>query len=120
MPSSTLLPISPRQQLRAGRLPRRLTQLLAGLTLYGVSMAMMIRAQLGLDPWDVFHCGVATHLPLSFGTVTIVVGMLVLLLWIPLRQMPGFGTVADVFVVGIATDIALAMLSAPAVLWQRG
>jgi len=112
--------MSPRQQLRAGRLPRRLAQLLAGLTIYGVSMAMMIRAQLGLDPWDVFHYGVATHLPLSFGTVTIVVGALVLLLWIPLRQMPGFGTVADVFVVGIATDLALSMLSAPVVLWQRG
>ena len=112
--------MSPRQQLRAGRLPRRLAQLLAGLTLYGVSMAMMIRAQLGLDPWDVFHYGVATHLPLSFGTVTIVVGVLVLLMWIPLRQMPGFGTVANVFIIGIATDIALSMLSAPAVLWQRG
>jgi uncharacterized membrane protein YczE len=111
--------MSPRQQLRAGRLPRRLIQLLAGLTLYGTSMAMMIRAQLGLDPWDVFHYGVATHLPLSFGTVTIVVGAVVLLLWIPLRQMPGFGTVANVFVIGIATDIALSILTPPGVLWQR-
>jgi uncharacterized membrane protein YczE len=119
MPSSPLLPLSPRQQLRAGRLPRRLAQLLAGLTLYGVSMAMMIRSRLGLDPWDVFHYGVATHLPLSFGTVTIVVGALVLLLWIPLRQIPGFGTVANVFIIGIAADTALSMLSAPAVMWQR-
>jgi uncharacterized membrane protein YczE len=111
--------MSPRQQLCAGRLPRRLLQLLAGLTLYGLSLALMIRAHLGLDPWDVFHNGVATHLPLSFGTVIIVISALVLLLWIPLRQMPGFGTVADVFVVGIATDLALSKLSAPAPLWQQ-
>jgi uncharacterized membrane protein YczE len=119
MASAPLLPMSPRQQLCAGRLPRRLLQLLAGLTLYGLSLALMIRAHLGLDPWDAFQWGVATHLPLSFGTVLIVVGALVLLLWIPLRQMPGFGTVANVFVIGIATDIALSMLSAPATLWQR-
>jgi uncharacterized membrane protein YczE len=119
MASAPLLPMSPRQQLRAGRLPRRLTQLLAGLTLYGISLAMMIRAQLGLDPWDVFHYGVATHLPLSFGTVTIIVGAAVLLLWIPLRQTPGLGTVANVFVIGLVTDAALAVLSTPGALWQR-
>jgi len=119
MVSAPLLPMSPRQQIRAGRLPRRLTQLLAGLTLYGVSLAMMIRAQLGLDPWDVFHYGVAAHLPLSFGTVTIIVGVAVLLLWIPLRQTPGLGTVANVFVIGLVTDAALWLLSTPGALWQR-
>jgi uncharacterized membrane protein YczE len=111
--------MSPRQQLRAGRLPRRLIQLLGGLTLFGVSMAMMIRAQLGLAPWDVFHYGVAEHLPLSFGTVTIIVGAAVLLLWIPLRQMPGLGTVLNVLVIGLVTDAALWMLSTPGALWQR-
>jgi uncharacterized membrane protein YczE len=111
--------MSPRQQLRAGRLPRRLIQLLAGLTLYGVSLAMMIRAQLGLDPWDVFHYGVAVHLPVSFGTVTILVGLAVLLLWIPLRQMPGLGTVLNVFVIGLVTDAALAVLSTPSALLSR-
>jgi uncharacterized membrane protein YczE len=119
MASVPLIPMSPRQQLRAGRLPRRLIQLLAGLTLYGVSLAMMIRAQLGLDPWDVFHYGVAAHLPLSFGTVTIIVGVAVLLLWIPLRQTPGLGTVANVFVIGLVTDAALSLLSTPGALWQR-
>ena len=119
MASAPLLPLSPRQQLRAGRLPRRMLQLMAGLVLYGVSMAMMIRAQLGLDPWDVFHYGVATHLPLTFGTVTIMVGLAVLLLWIPLRQMPGLGTVANVFVIGLATDAALRLLSSPPAMWQR-
>jgi len=111
--------MSPRQQLRAGRLPRRLTQLLAGLTLYGISLAMMIRAQLGLDPWDVFHYGVAAHLPLSFGTVTIIVGVAVLLSWIPLRQTPGLGTVANVFVIGLVVDAALSVLGTPGALWQR-
>jgi len=111
--------MSPRQQLVAGQLPRRLVQLLAGLVLFGVSMAMMIRAQLGLDPWDVFAYGVAVHLPLSFGTVTIIVGAAVLLLWIPLRQMPGLGTVANVFVIGLATDAALWLLASPPAMWQR-
>jgi uncharacterized membrane protein YczE len=119
MASAPLIPMSPRQQLRAGRLPRRLIQLLAGLTLYGVSLAMMIRAQLGLDPWDVFHYGVAVHLPVSFGTVTILVGLAVLLLWIPLRQMPGLGTVLNVFVIGLVTDAALAVLSTPSALLSR-
>lgn len=113
MTRTHLTPMTPLQQLRAGRAGRRLAQLLVGLTLYGVSMAMMIRAGLGLDPWDVFHYGVAEHLPLSFGSVVIVVGALVLLLWIPLRQWPGLGTVANVVVIGLATDGALALLGAP-------
>jgi uncharacterized membrane protein YczE len=108
-----LLPLSPLQQLRAGRLPRRLAQLFAGLALYGASMAMMIRSQLGLDPWDVFHFGITRHVSWSFGTVVIVVGALVLLLWAPLRQWPGLGTVANVFVIGLVTDASLALLSAP-------
>jgi uncharacterized membrane protein YczE len=115
-----LLALSSREQLRAGRLPRRMSQLLAGLTLYGLSMAMLIRAQLGLDPWDVFHYGLAERLPLSFGSIVIVVGVLVLALWIPLRQAPGFGTVANAIVIGIATDLALAVLSTPASLWAKG
>jgi uncharacterized membrane protein YczE len=73
----------------------------------------MIRAGLGLDPWDVLHQGLAERLPLSFGMVTIVVGALVLLAWIPLRQRPGFGTVSNVIVIGLAVDAALAVLPAP-------
>lgn len=117
---STLLTLSPRAQLGAGRLGRRLPQLFLGLTLYGVSMAMMIRSSLGLDPWDVFHAGVTAHLGWSFGTVVIVVGALVLLLWLPLRQWPGLGTIANVFVIGIATDVGLALLSTPDSLLWRG
>jgi uncharacterized membrane protein YczE len=89
-------------------MPRRLLQLYAGLVLYGVSMALQIRANLGLDPWDVFHQGLAEKTGLSFGTVTIIVGAAVLLAWIPLRQRPGLGTISNVFVIGIAVDAALA------------
>lgn len=91
---------------------RRLAQLYAGLLLYGASLALQIRAGLGLDPWDVFHQGVAEHVGWSFGTVVIVVGALVLLAWVPLRQRPGFGTVSNVIVVGLAVDAALAVLPA--------
>jgi uncharacterized membrane protein YczE len=89
---------------------RRLAQLYAGLVLYGGSMALQIRAGLGLDPWDIFHQGIANRTGLSFGTVVIVVGALVLLAWIPLRQRPGFGTVSNVIVIGLAVDAALGVL----------
>ncbi|WP_239485520.1 membrane protein YczE [Micromonospora humidisoli] len=91
---------------------RRLTQLYAGLVLYGVSMAMMIRSGLGLDPWDVFHQGLSRQTGLSFGTVTIAVGAVVLLLWIPLRQRPGLGTVSNVLVIGLVVDATVALLPA--------
>ncbi len=92
---------------------RRLGQLFAGLTLYGASMGAMVQAGLGLDPWDVFHQGVAERTGLRMGWVVIVVGALVLLLWIPLRQRPGIGTVANVFVIGLALEATLAALPAP-------
>jgi uncharacterized membrane protein YczE len=92
------------------RLLRRLVQLYAGLTLYGVSMALMIESSLGLDPWDVFHQGLSRRTGWSMGTVTIAVGAVVLLLWIPLRQRPGVGTVSNVVVLGLAVDAALALL----------
>ena len=95
---------------RPVRFGRRLSQLMVGLVLYGWSMAMLVRSGLGLDPWDVFHQGLTHHVPLSFGQVTIAVGALVLLLWIPLRQRPGIGTVLNVFVIGIAADIGLAVM----------
>lgn len=110
---SGLTALGPLAQLRAGRLGRRLPQLFAGLTLYGLSMAMLVRAGLGLDPWDVLHQGLSHYLPLSFGTVTIVVGAVVLLLWIPLRQKPGLGTVSNVVVVGLAADLGLWLIAAP-------
>ncbi|MEJ3747757.1 hypothetical protein WEI85_31250 [Actinomycetes bacterium KLBMP 9797] len=97
----------------SSRLPRRLTQLFAGLLLYGASMALMIESTLGLDPWDVFHQGLAEVTGLRFGWIVIIVGAAVLLLWIPLRQRPGVGTVANVVVIGLAVEAALAALPAP-------
>jgi uncharacterized membrane protein YczE len=111
--------LDPLAQLRAGRLGRRLPQLFGGLALYGWSMAMMIKSDLGLDPWDVFHQGLAHYVPLSFGEVTMVVGAVVLLAWIPLRQWPGLGTIANVVVIGLAADAGLALLPAPDPLWAR-
>jgi uncharacterized membrane protein YczE len=104
------MPISPYHPTAMHRPVRRLAQLYAGLVLYGASMALQIRAGLGLDPWDVFHQGVADRTGLSFGTVVIITGAVVLLAWIPLRQWPGFGTISNVFVIGIAVDAALAVL----------
>ncbi len=105
--------LGPLQQLRAGRLPRRLLQLLVGLLLYGASMAMVVRGALGAIPWDVLHTGLTGHLPLSFGQVSILLALLVLLMWIPLRQRPGLGTLANVFLVGLAADAVLAMVPPP-------
>lgn len=89
---------------------RRLLQLYIGLVLYGVSTALLVHANLGADPWDVFHLGVAKQLGISFGTVIILTGAAVLLLWIPIRQMPGLGTVSNVIVLGLAADATLAVL----------
>jgi uncharacterized membrane protein YczE len=111
--------LTPLQQLRAGRLSERILQLMGGLVLYGVSMGLMYRSTLGLDPWDVFHAGVAGRIPLSFGQVVIVTGVAVLLLWIPLRQWPGLGTIANAIVIGLATDAALAAIVTPAGLGGR-
>ncbi len=97
----------------------RLAQLLVGLVLYGVTMAMLVRSGLGLDPWDVFHEGMTLHVPLTFGQVVIVTGAVLLLLWIPLRQRPGIGTVLNVIVIGLAADAGLAVIPAPEALgWQ--
>ncbi|WP_183271450.1 YitT family protein [Buttiauxella sp. A111] len=89
---------------------RRLLQLYTGLVLYGVSTAMFVRANLGADPWNVFHLGVARIFSLNIGMVMIVVGALVLLLWIPLRQKPGLGTISNVIVLGLAADAALVLM----------
>ncbi|MCW2474117.1 MULTISPECIES: YitT family protein [unclassified Symbiopectobacterium] len=88
----------------------RLGLLYVGLALYGMAIAMMIRGNLGVDPWDVFHLGLAQHLPLSVGTIIILIGALVLLLWIPLRQRPGLGTISNVVVIGLATNVGLDLL----------
>ncbi|AEV82687.1 membrane protein [Actinoplanes sp. SE50] len=91
-------------------LVRRVPQLLLGLFLYGASMALMIRSGLGLNPWDVFHQGLSERTGIEFGWIVLLVGIPVLLLWIPLRQRPGVGTIANVLLVGFSADAVLAVL----------
>lgn len=112
-PPRQLAALGPLGQLRAGRLGSRMVRLFAGLALYGTSMAMMIRSDLGQLPWDVLHVGLARHVPLSIGEMVIVVSFAVLLLWLPLRQAPGFGTVANAVVIGLVTDQVLHVLVVP-------
>ena len=109
----------PLEQLRAGRLARRLSQLYAGLVLYGFTLACLIRAHLGNAPWDVLHQGIAGHLGVSIGAVTIAISLVVLLAWVPLREMPGLGTISNAFVIGLATNLGLAFLDEPHALAGR-
>lgn len=114
-----LLDLGPIAQLRAGRLPRRLVQLAVGLVLYGASLAMMVRGDLGLAPWDVLHSGLIRHVPLSLGEAVIVMSFVVLLLWVPLKEMPGLATIANALVVGFAADATLGVLERPDALWAE-
>jgi uncharacterized membrane protein YczE len=100
------------------RLTRRTVQLFAGLVLYGVGMALMVESRLGLTSWDVLHQGLSRVTGVSFGLVVILLGIPILLLWIPLRQRPGFGTVANLLVIGFVVDGALAVIP-DAPLWIR-
>jgi uncharacterized membrane protein YczE len=93
--------------------------LLVGLTGYGFSMAVMVRAGLGLDPWDVFHQGLARRTGMTIGVASAVVGVAVLLAWIPLRNRPGIGTVANVIVIAVTVDAGLAVLPTPSSLPVR-
>ncbi|MET9520305.1 hypothetical protein [Streptomyces sp. NPDC002994] len=92
------------------QLTRRLSQLYIGLVLYGVSSALLVRAGLGLEPWGVLHQGLAGKTGLTIGVVSIIVGAAVLLLWIPIKQRPGLGTVSNVVVIGVAMDGTLAVV----------
>jgi uncharacterized membrane protein YczE len=92
---------------------RRLVQLYAGLALYGFSEGLMVLSGLGLPPWAVLHQGLAERTGFSIGACAIVVGALVLLLWIPLRQRPGLGTLSNVVLIGVGIDLTLALVPAP-------
>ena len=102
------------------RLGRRLVQLLIGLTAYGVSVALLIEAHLGLDPWDVFHQGLSRRTGISIGLMSVLVSGVVLVLWIPLRQRPGVGTVCNAILVGLVIDAALWLLPTAGSWWSRG
>ncbi len=97
----------------------RFTQLLIGLVAFGYSEALMVRARLGLGPWDVLHQGLARHTGLAIGTWVIIVGAAVLLLWWPLRQRPGIGTLCNVVIVGLALNVSLDLMPDPRSLGLR-
>jgi len=109
-----MLPFPPADELR-----RRVPRLLGGLVLFGVGIALMVRANLGLAPWDVLHQGVSERTGLAIGSVTILTGVVVLLLWIPIRERPGLGTVLNVLVIGVVVDATLAVVDAPEPMWLR-
>jgi uncharacterized membrane protein YczE len=111
--------LGPREQLRAGRMPRRLVQLAVGLLLYGLTLAMIIRSTLGNAPWDVLHQGLARHLPVTIGQAVVAMSVVVLLLWIPLRELPGLATIANALVVGFSADFFLWLIAEPSALWLR-
>ncbi|WP_227497100.1 membrane protein YczE [Planctomonas psychrotolerans] len=98
---------------------RRIAQLLLGLFLYGISLSMMIRAAVGVSPWDVLGQGAALRAGIPFGVATNLVGLAVLVLWIPLRQRPGIGTVLNALLVGPSAEVGLALLERPDALWAR-
>ena len=110
---SLLLPVPANARLR------RFAQLYPGLLLYGFSAALLVEARLGLDPWDVFHQGIANKTGITIGIATIVISAVVLLLWIPLWQRPGVGTISNGLLIGLAIDASLTVLPAPEAMWIR-
>ena len=109
-----MLPFPP-----ADELWRRVPRVLGGLCLFGLGIALMVRADLGLAPWDVLHQGVSERTGLAIGNVTILTGVVVLLLWLPIRERPGLGTALNVVVIGLVVDGTLAVVEAPTAMWQR-
>jgi uncharacterized membrane protein YczE len=106
-------PIPPDRRLRRG------AQLLTGLVLYGVTASMLVLAGLGLDPWDVLHQGLSRTFGLGIGTWAILISLVVLVAWWPLRQRPGVGTVTNAVLVGAVIDIILSLTNPPHALWAR-
>ncbi len=98
---------------------RRLITLFLGLFLFGTSMGMLVNAGLGLSPWDVFHQGIARTIGVALGLVLIVTSFVVLALWIPLRERPGIGTVANAVLVGLSLEASLRFLPEATTLWPQ-
>ncbi len=100
-------------------LVRRVAQLLVGLFLYGIAIALMVRAGIGVSPWDVLAQGVSFKTGIPFGLVTNIVGLVVLAFWIPLRQKPGLGTVLNVLLVGPSAQLGLWLIPQQTELWAQ-
>lgn len=103
----------------AQRPARRLGQLLLGLFLYGIAIALMVRAGIGVSPWDVLTQGLAKQTGLPFGLLTNLIGIVVLLFWIPLRQKPGLGTVLNVLLIGPSAQLGLWLIPQQTVPWVQ-
>lgn len=117
-PRARLHNLELREQLRIDRLPLRLLQMMAGLTGFGVSLALLLESGLGGAPWDVFHAAIADRVGVTVGSVSITVSFLVLLLWLPLRERIGIGTVANSIWVGASIDLGMLVLpEAPSLPW---
>lgn len=100
-------------------LRRRLLQLYSGLVIFGWSEALLVEAHLGVLPWDVLHQGLARHLGLTIGSWSVIVSFVVLLLWIPLRERPGIGTVSNALIIGPAIDLSVALMPTPGQWWSQ-
>jgi uncharacterized membrane protein YczE len=98
---------------------RRIVQLLVGLVLYGVADGLMIRAVLGVDPWTVLSQGLSIHTGLGIGLLTNIIGVFVLLLWIPLRQKPGVGTVLNILIIGPSIELGLWLVPPMTEIWAQ-
>jgi uncharacterized membrane protein YczE len=101
-------------------LTRRWVQLLVGLTLYGIAIALMVRAGIGLSPWDVLSQGLTRVTGIPFGVIVVLTGVVVLLLWIPLRERPGIGTVLNILLIGPAAELGLWLVPQQTVWWAQG
>ena len=109
----------PIKQLDWFMMIRRIPQLLVGLVLYGLAIAMMVQAGIGVSPWDVLTQGIARQTGLAFGLITNLVGLLVLLLWIPIGQRPGLGTLLNVLLIGPSAQLGLWILPAAREPWEQ-
>lgn len=98
---------------------RRVAQLLVGLFLYGIAISMMVQASVGVDPWDVLTQGVSKITGVPFGWLTNIIGAIVLLLWIPIRQKPGIGTVLNVLLIGPSAQLGLSVIPAQKEIWLQ-
>jgi len=108
-PSPATVP-APSAPVTAWSMPHRLLRLVAGQALFAVSLALLVRSQAGATPWDVLHLGLHRQLGISVGTASFAVGVVLLLLWLPLRVRPGVGTLCNVVLVSVGVDAALAVL----------
>jgi uncharacterized membrane protein YczE len=112
--ADVVIDVAIRQRIQSASPPwGRLVQLIMGLVLFGTSLALLVRSELGLDPWDVFHQGLSLSSGIPIGVCTILAGAIVLTLWLPLHQRPGLGTVANVILVGVSLDFVLSFLPTP-------